>query len=93
MEDIIHNTIYNSILEGDSTTAAAGAEKALKAGLDPAVILNEGMIAAMVIVVSCRDVEDRPPEHLLDAAVIPGQLAGQLHELMVVGAVTGRCVG
>jgi 5-methyltetrahydrofolate--homocysteine methyltransferase len=47
MEDIIHDTIYNSILEGDRATATAGVEQALEAGLDPDVILQEGMIAAM----------------------------------------------
>lgn len=47
MENNIHDTIYNSILEGDSTTAKAGVEQALQAGLDPTVILNEDMIAAM----------------------------------------------
>ena len=47
MENIIQNTIYNSILEGDSVTAKTGAEEALAAGIDPTAILNEGMIAAM----------------------------------------------
>ena len=47
MEDIIHDKIYNSILEGDSVTAKAGVEQALEAGLNPNVILQEGMIAAM----------------------------------------------
>ena len=47
MEDSIHNKIYNSILEGDSVTTKAGVEQALEAGMDPSVILQEDMIAAM----------------------------------------------
>ncbi len=47
MADIIHDTIYNSILEGDRDGATAGVEQALEAGLNPDVILQEGMIAAM----------------------------------------------
>jgi 5-methyltetrahydrofolate--homocysteine methyltransferase len=47
MTDIIHDTIYNSILEGDRDGATAGVEQALEAGLSPDVILQEGMIAAM----------------------------------------------
>lgn len=47
MGNSIQDKIYNSILEGDSATAKAGAEEALAAGLDPISILNDGMIAAM----------------------------------------------
>jgi 5-methyltetrahydrofolate--homocysteine methyltransferase len=47
MTDIILDTIYNSILEGDRDSATAGVEQALEAGIDPDVILQEGMIAAM----------------------------------------------
>ena len=47
MTDIIHDVIYESILEGDRDTATAGVEQALEAGLNPDVILQEGMIAAM----------------------------------------------
>ena len=47
MEDIIISTIYESILEGDRDTATASVEQALEAGLDPTVILQDGMIAAM----------------------------------------------
>ncbi len=76
MEDIIHNTIYESILEGDSVTAKAGVEQALEAGLDPNVILQEGMIAAM------REVGRRfeegdyfVPEMLIAARAMKGGLA------------------
>jgi len=47
MTDIIHDVIYESILEGDRDTATAGVEQALEAGLNPDIILQEGMIAAM----------------------------------------------
>ena len=47
MTDIIYDTIYNSILEGDRDGTTAGVEQALEAGLNPDVILQEGMIAAM----------------------------------------------
>ena len=47
MENNIQDIIFDSILEGDSAAAKAGVEQALAAGLDPTIILNEGMIAAM----------------------------------------------
>ena len=47
MDNSIHDTIYESILEGDSATTQAGVEQALEAGRDPGVILNDDMIAAM----------------------------------------------
>jgi 5-methyltetrahydrofolate--homocysteine methyltransferase len=46
MEPILKN-IYDNILEGQQKAAASAVEAALKAGSDPAIILNEGMIAAM----------------------------------------------
>lgn len=39
--------IFNAILEGDAETAKEHVESALADKLDPTVILNEGMIAAM----------------------------------------------
>ena len=47
MKDVILENIYESILEGDRDGATAGVEQALEAGIDPNVILQEGMIAAM----------------------------------------------
>ena len=48
MENNIQDIIFDSILEGDSAAAKAGVEQALAAGLDPTVILNEGMTRAGV---------------------------------------------
>jgi 5-methyltetrahydrofolate--homocysteine methyltransferase len=39
--------IYNSIVEGNAPGTLAGVREALAEGLEPAVILNDGMIAAM----------------------------------------------
>ena len=39
--------LYDAILEGDREAAGRKVEEALAAGHDPALILNEGMIAAM----------------------------------------------
>lgn len=47
MKNSIHDTIYDSILEGDSATTKSGVEQGLEAGLDPSAILTEDMIAAM----------------------------------------------
>ena len=47
MTDIIHDTIYNSILEGDREGTTAGVSLALEESYSPEVILQEGMIAAM----------------------------------------------
>ena len=40
-------TIYNAVLEGDAPGAKAGVNAALAAGLNPEVILKDGLIAAM----------------------------------------------
>lgn len=39
--------VYNSVLEGNMAGAAAGVKAALQAGVAPAEILNQGLIAAM----------------------------------------------
>lgn len=39
--------VYDAILNGQQKEAVAGVQAALDAGIDPIVILNEGMIAAM----------------------------------------------
>jgi 5-methyltetrahydrofolate--homocysteine methyltransferase len=46
VEEII-DSIYENILEGNRDGATASVEQALEAGVDPDVILQEGMIAAM----------------------------------------------
>lgn len=40
-------TIYNAILDGDVAGTADGVQSALNAGLEPGLILSDGMIAAM----------------------------------------------
>ncbi len=39
--------IYEGILDGNANQTVAGVQQALDEGLDPAVVLNQGMIAAM----------------------------------------------
>jgi len=46
MDPLLKN-IYDNVLEGQQKPAVSAVEAALNAGLDPATILNEGMIAAM----------------------------------------------
>lgn len=41
------DTIFRSLIKGDAPGAAEGVRQALAAGVDPAEILNNGMIAAM----------------------------------------------
>lgn len=75
MEDKI-NTIYDSILEGDRDGATSGVEQALEAGLEPDVILQQGMIAAMKEV--GRRFEDGDyfvPEMLIAARAMQSGLA------------------
>ena len=46
MEDVLQK-LYNAVLEGDFEGVKTNVPAALEAGLDPNVILNDGMIAAM----------------------------------------------
>lgn len=46
MEEVLQN-LFNAVLEGDFKGVKTNVSAALEAGLDPNVILNEGMIAAM----------------------------------------------
>jgi 5-methyltetrahydrofolate--homocysteine methyltransferase len=46
MNDVL-KPLYDAILNGQQKEAVAGVQAALDAGIDPIVILNEGMIAAM----------------------------------------------
>ena len=75
MEDNIQ-IIYDSILVGDRDTATSGVEQALAAGLEPEVILQQGMIAAMKEV--GRRFEDGDyfvPEMLISARAMQSGLA------------------
>lgn len=45
--DATLKAIYDGILEGQHKGVAANVQAALDAGMDPAVVLNEGMVAAM----------------------------------------------
>jgi 5-methyltetrahydrofolate--homocysteine methyltransferase len=46
MEDVLQK-LYNAVLEGDFEGVKTNVPAALEAGLDPNIILNDGMIAAM----------------------------------------------
>jgi 5-methyltetrahydrofolate--homocysteine methyltransferase len=46
MEDVLKK-LFNAVLEGDFDGVATNVQASLDAGLDPGVILNDGMIAAM----------------------------------------------
>lgn len=46
MDDNV-KAIYNAIIDGAANNAAAAVQTALDAGVEPALILNEGMIVAM----------------------------------------------
>lgn len=46
MEEVLQK-LYNAVLEGDFEGVKDNVPAALKAGLDPNIILNDGMIAAM----------------------------------------------
>jgi methanogenic corrinoid protein MtbC1 len=41
------STLYNAILEGDMAGAQNAVQASLDAGLEPGLILSDGMIAAM----------------------------------------------
>lgn len=46
MEDVLKK-LFDAVLEGDFDGVATNVQASLEAGLDPGVILNDGMIAAM----------------------------------------------
>lgn len=46
MEEVLQK-LYNAVLEGDFEGVKANVPAAMEAGLDPNIILNDGMIAAM----------------------------------------------
>lgn len=68
--------IYNAILEGDQHTSASGVEAALQKGIEPAVILNDGMITAMAEVGHRFEIGDYfVPEMLISARAMQTGLA------------------
>jgi 5-methyltetrahydrofolate--homocysteine methyltransferase len=48
--DPVIKEIYDSIINGQQKVTAAKVQEALASGVDPAAILNEGMVAAMAVV-------------------------------------------
>jgi 5-methyltetrahydrofolate--homocysteine methyltransferase len=46
MEQVVQE-IYEGVIEGQNTLVQQRVQEALEAGIDPAVLLNQGMIAAM----------------------------------------------
>lgn len=74
MNDILK--LYEAILNGQQKQAIAGVQAALDAGVDPIVILNEGMIAAMKQVGKLfEDGEYFVPEMLIAARAMQSGLA------------------
>lgn len=68
--------LYDAIVNGDQKQAAAHVQAALDAGLDPIVILNEGMIVAMKHVGKLfEDGEYFVPEMLIAARAMQSGLA------------------
>jgi len=70
------DSIYQCVIEGNVPGAAEGVRRALEAGLDPAEILNEAMIAAMEEVgYRFESNEIFVPEMLIAARAMKGGLA------------------
>jgi 5-methyltetrahydrofolate--homocysteine methyltransferase len=79
-------SIYNNIIEGDSTEVTSNIEKALAAGQDAGDILNQGMIAAMEEVGSRFEAgEYFVPEMLIAARAMQKGLAILRPHLMDAG--------
>jgi 5-methyltetrahydrofolate--homocysteine methyltransferase len=75
MEPVL-SSIYESILEGDNKASPAHVQAALDSGLDPARILNAGMIAAMAEVGRLfEEGEYYVPEMLIAARAMQAGLA------------------
>ncbi len=75
MEPIL-KTIYDNILEGQQKAVVEGVKAGLDAGLAPAQILNDGMIAAMAEVGRLFEIgEFFVPEMLISARAMQGGLA------------------
>jgi 5-methyltetrahydrofolate--homocysteine methyltransferase len=74
--DPILKTIYDNILEGQQKAVVEGVQAGLEAGLAPAAILNQGMIAAMAEVGRLFEIgEFFVPEMLIAARAMQGGLA------------------
>ncbi|QRN84014.1 corrinoid protein [Chloroflexota bacterium] len=68
--------IFNAILEGDRGGVTSGIEAAFKDGIDPAVILNEGMVKAMSEVGHRFEIGDYfVPEMLISARAMQAGLS------------------
>ena len=87
-------TIYNAVLEGDAAGAKAGVNAALAAGLNPEVILKDGLIAAMGEVGRLfEENEYFVPEMLVAARAMQGGLALLKPHLAAGGSVSaGKAV-
>jgi 5-methyltetrahydrofolate--homocysteine methyltransferase len=69
-------TIYDNILDGQHKVVEAKAQEALDSGIDPRIILNEGMIAAMAEVGRLFEAgEYYVPEMLIAARAMKAGLA------------------
>jgi len=76
-------TIYDAILNGEKAETAEGVQAALSAGLDPATILSDGMIAAMKEVGKRFEEGDfYVPEMLISARSMQNGLAVLKPELL-----------
>jgi 5-methyltetrahydrofolate--homocysteine methyltransferase len=76
-------TIYDAILDGEKDDAIAAVQAALDAGLDPATILSDGMIAAMGEVGKRFEAGDFfVPEMLISARAMQNGLALLKPELL-----------
>jgi len=75
MEELVKK-IYNGVLEGQHKQVAADVQAALDGGINPVLILNEGMIAAMAEVGRLFEVgEYYVPEMLISARAMKTGLA------------------
>ena len=75
MEELVKK-IYNGVLEGQHKQVAVDVQAALDAGLNPVLVLNEGMIAAMAEVGRLFEVgEYYVPEMLISARAMQTGLA------------------
>jgi len=75
MEGLL-NEIYNSVIDGDLASTKTNVQAAIDQGIEPGVILNQGMIAAMSEVGKrFEDGEYYVPEMLIAARAMQGGLA------------------
>ena len=80
--------IYNAVLEGDAKGAQAGVKAALAAGVNPDVVLKDGLIAAMGEVGRLFEEDEYfVPEMLVAARAMQGGLAMFKPHLAAGGAI------